>query len=63
MKIIKNYEYKAQIYKYLSAQDLAKEFYCTQHPDVAERARNDDKFRNMIDCFLGYPNQNLIIRR
>lgn len=50
-------------YQNLSAHDLAREFYRSQHPDVAERARNDSKFRNIIDCFLGFPNQNLCIRR
>jgi len=47
----------------ISAHDLAREFYRSQDPAIAERARNDSAFRNSIDSFLGYPNLNLVVRR
>ena len=50
-------------YSNISAHDLAREFYRSQHPNIIERARNDRKFHNTIDTFLGYPNQNLCLRR
>ena len=47
----------------ISAHDLAREFYRSQNPAIAERARTDSAFRNSIDSFLGYPNQSLVVRR
>jgi len=47
----------------ISAHDLAREFYRSQDPSIAERARTDSAFRNSIDSFLGYPNQGLAVRR
>ncbi len=49
-------------YSNISGHDLAQKFYRSQHPDVARRARIDSAFHNNIDAFLGYPNQNLVVR-
>ena len=50
-------------YSQLSAHDLAREFYRSQNPNIAERARTDGAFRDSIDSFLGYPKSGLAVRR
>lgn len=50
-------------YKGLSAHDLAREFYRSQHPDILEIVRNDKSLHYEIDNFLGYPGQWLCLRR
>ena len=50
-------------YKGLSAHDLAREFYRSQHPDILEIVRNDKNLHYEIDKFLGYPGQWLCLNR
>ena len=50
-------------YKGLSAHDLAREFYRSQHPDILEIVRNDKNLHYEIDKFLGCPGQWLCLSR